>query len=570
MNCEPNSRTVTERRIAAGANSLAANDETPTWNLEAERSVLGAILIDNDVYAEAISIVQPQHFFRDAHQRTLRGMMRLADKHAPLDLVALKEELEKTGDLEKVGGPAYLASLVDGVPRSTNAGYYAQVVKDKADLRRVIAALSHAIESAPKKSLPEIVAGLDSLVRESAARSTVSTLRIVDETELSSITTGPAVIPGVISTGINFLVGAPGAGKTTLAYTIAVSVATGLPWNGIDIELPGRVVFIAGEGAGAAETRLRAAKINAGLDPDQPIGVQVIPQAVQLFDRGTAYAELRRYLHDDPAALVIIDTFSLMVGGADENNAAEMTEAIDAARQLGCPIAFNHHTDKSNKAERGSSAIKAAADGMLMLLKTDDESTLTVEKIRDGVESEPMQFRLVEVPASATAKAPAACSMRLSSKVQDVGELTKAQRQMLDVLWASFEGSAALRKEWMALTPTIVERTAYHSISRLRTLGFVTEDKGRFTPVRKAPPAVAKAPLQSAELFAMGPQGCLQGVPQQFRNSRQAENSSLQSPARPLQADLQGSPGGSLEPSGTLQSGPEEKSRKPRGGYARI
>ena len=549
---------------------MAAKEETPTWNLEAERAVLGAILIDNDVYAEAVSIVQPQHFFRDAHQRTLRALMRLADSGGALDLVTLKEELEKAGDLEEVGGPAYLAFLVDGVPRSTNVGYYAQIVREKAELRRVILALSRTIESAPKKSIPEIVAGLDSLVRESTAVSAVSALRVVDETELSSITTGPAVIPGVVSTGVNFLVGAPGAGKTTLAYTIAVSVATGLPWNGIDVELPGRVILIAGEGAGAAETRLRAAKINAGLHPDQPIGVKVIPQAVQLFERGPAYAELRRHIHDDPPALAIWDTYSLMIGGADENHAAEMTEAINAARQLGCPNLFNHHTDKSNRAERGSSAIKAAADGMLMLLKTDDESTLTVEKIRDGVEAEPMQFRLVEIPDSATDKAPAACSMRLSSKVYDTGELTKAQRQMLDALWASFDGSSAQRREWMALTPTIPERTAYHSIGRLRTLGFVTEDKGRFTAVRKAPPAMPKAPLQGAERFAMGPQGRLQGGPQSSRNQKQAENLSLQSPAMSLQTDLQGSPGGSLEPSGTLQSAPEEKPRKPGAGYARI
>lgn len=546
---------------------MAVEQETPTWNLEAERSVLGAVLIDNGGYGEAVSIIQPGHFFRAAHARIFDRMGGLVDRQLPIDLVTLKEELERAGELEDVGGPAYIASLVDGVPRSTNVAYYAQIVREKAELRRVISALSRTIESAPKKSIPEIVAGLDSLVRESTAASMSSALRIVDETQLHAITTGPAVIPGVVSTGINFLVGAPGAGKTTLAYTIAVSVATGLPWHGIDIELPGRVIFIAGEGAGAAETRLRAAKINAGLDPDQPVGIKVIPQAVQLFDRGPAYTELRRHVHDDRPALVIADTFSLMIAGADENSASETTAAIDAARQFGCPVLFNHHTDKSNKAERGSSAIKAAADGMLMLLKTDDESTLTVEKIRDGVEPEPMQFRLVEVPGSATDKAPAACSMRLSSKVHDHGDLSKAQRQMLDALWASFEGSSAQRREWMALTPTIPDRTAYHSIGQLRKLGFVTEDKGRFAPVRRAP---AKHPLQGSERFATGLQGRLQPAPQSSRNPKQAEISSLQGPAMSLQPTLQCGPGGSLEPSGTLQLQEGEKARKPGGGYARI
>ena len=89
-------------------------------NLEAERSVLGAILIDNEVFNVAAATITPASFFRDAHRRIFEQMVALSERSQPIDLVTLKEELDRSGDLDEVGGPAYIASLVDGVPRSTN------------------------------------------------------------------------------------------------------------------------------------------------------------------------------------------------------------------------------------------------------------------------------------------------------------------------------------------------------------------------------------------------------------------------------------------------------------------
>lgn len=115
-----------------------AQSRTLPHNLEAERSVLGAILIDNDTFNVAAAIIDARVFFRDAHRRIFERMSELSERSQPIDLVTLKEELERAGDLEEVGGPAYIASLVDGVPRSTNVEYYAQIVKEKATLRALI------------------------------------------------------------------------------------------------------------------------------------------------------------------------------------------------------------------------------------------------------------------------------------------------------------------------------------------------------------------------------------------------------------------------------------------------
>src|SRR4029453_5699588 len=107
-------------------------------NLEAERSVFGAVLIHNEAFNHAVEIVAPGDFFRDAHRRIFEKMIVLGDRSEAIDLVTLKEALAQAGELDQVGGPAYIASLVDGVPRSTNIEYYARIGKEKSTLRALI------------------------------------------------------------------------------------------------------------------------------------------------------------------------------------------------------------------------------------------------------------------------------------------------------------------------------------------------------------------------------------------------------------------------------------------------
>jgi replicative DNA helicase len=107
-------------------------------NLEAEKCVLGAILIHNPAFNQAAEVIDAQDFFRDAHRRIFDKMVALSERNEPVDLVTLKDELGRSGDLDDVGGPAYIASLTDGVPRSANVEYYARIVKEKSTLRRLI------------------------------------------------------------------------------------------------------------------------------------------------------------------------------------------------------------------------------------------------------------------------------------------------------------------------------------------------------------------------------------------------------------------------------------------------
>jgi replicative DNA helicase len=129
------------------ADAVAIERSLP-HNLEAERSVLGAILIHNDAFNHAAEVLEPRDFFRDAHRRIFEKMVQLSERNEAIDLVTLKEALNRSRELDEVGGPAYITALVDGLPRATNVEYYAKIVKEKATLRSLIFASNKILSSA--------------------------------------------------------------------------------------------------------------------------------------------------------------------------------------------------------------------------------------------------------------------------------------------------------------------------------------------------------------------------------------------------------------------------------------
>src|SRR5579871_2260417 len=96
------------------------SDRTLPHNLEAEKSVLGAILINNHAFNQAAEVIDAADFYRDAHRRIFEKMVSLTDRNEPVDLVTLKDELTRSNEIDDVGGPAYISALTDGVPRSAN------------------------------------------------------------------------------------------------------------------------------------------------------------------------------------------------------------------------------------------------------------------------------------------------------------------------------------------------------------------------------------------------------------------------------------------------------------------
>ena len=133
--------------MADAAPSVPAGRPLP-HNLEAERCVLGAILIHNEAFNVAAELLDARDFFRVAHQQVFDRMVDLSERGQAIDLVTLRDELSRAGILEAVGGPAYVASLVDGVPRSTNVEHYARIVKERATLRNLIDSASRIVATA--------------------------------------------------------------------------------------------------------------------------------------------------------------------------------------------------------------------------------------------------------------------------------------------------------------------------------------------------------------------------------------------------------------------------------------
>ena len=127
-------------------------DRNIPHNAEAERSVLGAILIENTAINRAQEILKEGDFYREPHRKIFKVMSDLSEKATAIDAVTVKEELSRSGDLDAVGGPAYIASLLDGVPRSANVEYYARIVKEKAVLRNLIDAGNQIITTAYEAS----------------------------------------------------------------------------------------------------------------------------------------------------------------------------------------------------------------------------------------------------------------------------------------------------------------------------------------------------------------------------------------------------------------------------------
>jgi replicative DNA helicase len=112
--------------------------KVPPQNIEAEESILSAILINNDTLIDILEILSAGDFYKTAHQIIFTGIETLYAKNEPVDLVTLSNRLRETDELEKIGGAAYLANLVDTVPMATNARHYARIVHDKAILRQLI------------------------------------------------------------------------------------------------------------------------------------------------------------------------------------------------------------------------------------------------------------------------------------------------------------------------------------------------------------------------------------------------------------------------------------------------
>ena len=234
---------------AASAPSLVPvqSGRLPPQNLDAERSVLGGILLDNQTINDVLEVLRPDDFYRMQHRKVFEACCDLTSRSEPIDVVVLAEELRKKGELDSVGGAAFLAALDAAVPTAGNVAYYARIVKDKSIARRLIDA-AHAIESQCYEQVGNIDEFLDEAearifeVTEHKPQSSMVPIKDVlkrsygileklyeKQEEVTGIPTGfldlDRMLSGLQRGDLIIVAGRPSMGKTAFALNVASNVA---------------------------------------------------------------------------------------------------------------------------------------------------------------------------------------------------------------------------------------------------------------------------------------------------------------------------------------------------------
>jgi replicative DNA helicase len=384
-------------------------------NLDAERSVLGAILIDNATFNVVAAVLQPDAFFRDAHRRIFERMADLSERSQPIDFITLKEELARAGELDEVGGPAYLAALTDGVPRSTNAEYYAQIVKEKATLRALIfsankiLATAYEAEQEADLILDEAESSIFAVADDRVKAGFVPMRTLVSESfpKIEKLFTHKSHITGVatgfadidrktrgLQPGDMVIVAArPSMGKTSLVLNICQHVAThGGVAGFFSLEMSKESLFMR---MLASEARIDMHRLMSGQIGQREYGqiteaLESLSEA-QLFIDDTAgisvlemRAKARRLKAEHGLNLLAIDYVQLMTGrGRFENRTLELASISRSlkglAKELGVPIIVLSQLSRASEARsdkrpqlsdlRESGALEQDADVVALIFR---------------------------------------------------------------------------------------------------------------------------------------------------------------------------------------------------------
>jgi replicative DNA helicase len=387
-------------------------------NLEAERSVLGAILLHNDAFHAAAEVIDAPDFFRDAHRRIFNKMVKLAERGDAIDLVTLKEELGRSGDLEEAGGPAYIAALVDGVPRSTNVEHYARIIKEKSTLRQLIESANRILATAYEaeddvdvildRAEHAVFAIADDRVRagfvslQELAKSSFETIEKLHSHRMliTGVPTGftdlDAMTSGLQPSDLVIIAARPSMGKTSLALNIAqhVGTKTDMTVGLFSLEMSKEQLFLR---LLTAEARIDAHRLRGGFLAERDWGrlsqaIGVLSETRIFIDDSPSIgvlemrAKCRRLAAEHGLHLVIIDYIQLMQGrGRFENRTLELASISRSlkglAKELRVPVVVLSQLSRAPEARsdhrpqlsdlRESGALEQDADLVLFIYRED-------------------------------------------------------------------------------------------------------------------------------------------------------------------------------------------------------
>jgi len=384
-------------------------------NLDAERSVLGAILLDNHVLNVAIEKLRPEDFFLEQHRRVFQQMIALGEAQHAIDLVTLTDELYRHGELEAAGGAAYLAQLVDGVPRITNLEHYARIVKEKALLRSLIHS-THAIQQQALEAdedadviLDRAESSIFQLAEERVRAGFIGVKELVREnfdrlarifTEGKRITGLPTgyqqldnITSGLQPSELLILAARPSMGKTALALNIAENVAlrSGDPVAIFSLEMSKESLLLR---LLASHARIDAHKFRTGHLAREDWGKmtdslgRLAEAPLWIDDSGSVTvvemgAKTRRLKRDKGLSLVIVDYLQLVAARGRFSNRNEEVTSITRglkglAKELKVPVLVLSQLTRAPEREerrpqladlRESGSIEQDADVVLFIYR---------------------------------------------------------------------------------------------------------------------------------------------------------------------------------------------------------
>ena len=420
--------------------AVAADRPLP-HNLEAERSVLGAILIQNDAFNYAAVILNPRDFYRDAHRRIFEKMIQLNERGDAIDFVTLREELGRSGELEEIGGPAYIAALVDGLPHATNIEYYARIVREKSTLRSLIYSANKIVSTAyeaefeANQILDEAEQAIFSIAEDRVREGFVS-MRTLAHASFETIEQAHArkqLVTGVpsgfadldeLTAGFQpgdliIIAARPSVGKTALALNIAQSVGTKTHRTvGVfSLEMSKEQLFLR---MLTSEAEIDGHRLRTGFLVESdwnrlPGALSTLSEARIFIDDtpGIGVLEMRaksrRLMAEHGLDVLIVDYIQLMQGrGRFENRTLELASISRSlkglAKELNIPVIVISQLSRAPESRadhrpllsdlRESGALEQDADVVILLFRADqypdakpeDERTveLNVAKHRNG------------------------------------------------------------------------------------------------------------------------------------------------------------------------------------------
>lgn len=344
--------------------------KVPPHSIEAERAVLGGLLIDNDAWEKIADRVVVRDFYRKSHQYIFDAMVSLAERNESMDIVTLKTVLEAEQRFDEVGGLPYLGALVEETPTAANIRAYADIVREKAVLRELIstgteiANNAYQTEGRTSSDLIDIAENKIFKISDARAKSTTGFLPVKDllaktveridelfhsDEPFTGLPTGfddfDKITSGLHGGALVIVAGRPAMGKTTFSINIAenAAVKTGKAVAVFSMEMPADQLImrmIASLGS-INQKKVQTGKLEDDDWPRLTSAVSMLSETKVFIDDTPALsptevrARVRRLKREHDLGLVVIDYLQLMqIAGGSENRATEISEISRSLKAL--------------------------------------------------------------------------------------------------------------------------------------------------------------------------------------------------------------------------------------------